>query len=172
MGSRAGCSKAIISTTTLHIFDDRRDWRAAVLELFGAIGDLDACAPADVLVIGTFVCTLGSSPAAYVVDEHHLEIGHAGFHVPDQLLQRLAPIDDELSVYAFRPQVHARTSAGDCWQTNLRSYADWPLSEFFLFRDDRLGTLKRHHRKKRGPHGLPPIRPADHHQLTIGAGNG
>lgn len=55
---------------------------------------------------------------------------------------------------------------------NSRSYTDWPFLEFSTFRDAQLDRLKRHHRKKRGPHGLPPIRPADHHQLTQGVGNG
>lgn len=55
---------------------------------------------------------------------------------------------------------------------NSRSYADWPSLEFSIFRDAQLGRLKWRHRKKRGPHGLPPIRPADHNQLIIGVGNG
>ncbi|RQU77388.1 hypothetical protein DF133_35830 [Burkholderia cenocepacia] len=54
----------------------------------------------------------------------------------------------------------------------LHTSANWPLPEFSIFRDAQLGRLKRHHRKKRGPHGLPPIRPADHNQLVTGVGNG
>lgn len=55
---------------------------------------------------------------------------------------------------------------------SFSNYAVWPSSEFSILRDAQLGRLKWHHRKKRGPHGLPPIRPADHNQLKPGVGNG
>lgn len=53
---------------------------------------------------------------------------------------------------------------------SFSNYAVWPSSEFSIFQDAQLDRLKRHHRKKRGPHGLPPIRSADHNQLTPGVG--
>jgi hypothetical protein len=59
----------------LDAFDDGRDRRAIVLELLGAVGDLDAGAAADVLVVGALVGILEAAPAADVVDQDDLKIG-------------------------------------------------------------------------------------------------
>ena len=61
--------------------------RAVVLELLGAVGDLNAGAFADVLVVGAFVGILEAAPAADVIDEDDREVRLAAFDVLDQLLQ-------------------------------------------------------------------------------------
>ena len=59
----------------LDALDDRRDRAAVVLELLGAVVDLDAGAAAEVLVVGALVGVLEPAPAADVVDEDRAEIG-------------------------------------------------------------------------------------------------
>ena len=78
---------------SLDALHDGGDGRAVVFELLGAVGDLDAGAPADVFVVGAFVGILESAPAADVVGEDYLKIGAATLDVFDQLLQGLSPID-------------------------------------------------------------------------------
>jgi hypothetical protein len=73
--------------------DDGGDRRTVILELLGAVGDLDAGAAADVLVIGALIGVLESPPAADVVDQDDLKIGFARLDITDQLLQRDASID-------------------------------------------------------------------------------
>jgi hypothetical protein len=65
----------------LDAFDDGRHRRAVVLELLGAVGDLDAGAAADVLVVRALVGILKSPPAADVVDQDDLEVGTAVLNV-------------------------------------------------------------------------------------------
>jgi hypothetical protein len=65
----------------LDALDDGGHGRAVVLELLGAVGDLNSGAAADVLVIGAFVGVLEPTPAADVVDEDDLEVGLACFDV-------------------------------------------------------------------------------------------
>jgi hypothetical protein len=77
----------------LDALDDGGHRRAVVLELLGAVGDLNPGAAADVLVVRAFVGVLESAPAADVVDEDDLEIGLARLHVGDQLLERLPAVD-------------------------------------------------------------------------------
>jgi len=63
-----------------------------ILELLGAIGDVDACALADVFVIGAFIRILKPAPAAHVINQNDIKVGRAGFHIINQLLQgRPAP---------------------------------------------------------------------------------
>jgi len=66
--------------------DDGGDGRAVVLELLGAIGDLDSGPPADVLVVGALVGILESAPPADVIDQDDLEVDIAGLDVVDQSL--------------------------------------------------------------------------------------
>jgi hypothetical protein len=77
----------------LDALDDGGDRRAVVLELLGAVGDLDAGTPADVLVVRRFVGVLKAPPTADVVDQDDAEVGVAGLDVADQALQGLAPVD-------------------------------------------------------------------------------
>ena len=58
-----------------------------VLELLGAVGDLNPSPSADVLVVGAFVGVLEPPPAADVIDQNDLEVGLARFDEPDQFLQ-------------------------------------------------------------------------------------
>jgi len=57
--------------------DDGRDGRAVILELLGAIGDIDAGTLADVFVIGAFIRILKPAPAAYVINQNDIEVGRA-----------------------------------------------------------------------------------------------
>ena len=81
------------SHRTLDALDDGGHGRAVVLELLGAVGDLNSGAAADVLVIGALVSVLKPTPAAHVIDQDDLEVRVARFDVLDQLLQRLATIN-------------------------------------------------------------------------------
>ena len=67
--------------------------RPVILELFGAIGDLNSGAAADVLVVGALIGVLETAPAADIINQDHLEIGGAGFDVGNQPLQRSATVD-------------------------------------------------------------------------------
>jgi hypothetical protein len=82
----------------LDALDDGGHGRAVVLELLGAVGDLDSGAAADVLVVGALVGILKPAPAADVVDQDDLEVGLAGLDVLDQLLQRLPAIDAQAAL--------------------------------------------------------------------------
>jgi hypothetical protein len=82
----------------LDALDDGGHRRAVVLELLGAVGDLDAGAAADVLVIGALVGVLEPAPAADVVDQDDLEVGLAGLDVLDQLLQGDAAVDAQAAL--------------------------------------------------------------------------
>ena len=59
----------------LDALDDRRNRRAVVLELLGAVNDLDAGLLAAVLVVGALVGILEPAPPAHVVNKDELEIG-------------------------------------------------------------------------------------------------
>jgi len=79
----------------LDTLDDGGDGGAVVFKLLGDVGDADALAFADVLVIGRLVRVLKPAPAADVVDQDQVEIGVAGFNVGDQLLQGGAATNGE-----------------------------------------------------------------------------
>ena len=59
----------------LDALDDGGDRAAVVLELLGAVVDVDAGPLADVLVVGALVGVLEAAPAADVVDEDGVEVG-------------------------------------------------------------------------------------------------
>ena len=82
----------------LDAFDDGRHRRAVVFELLGAVGDLDAGAAADVLVVRTLVGVLKPAPSADVVDQDDLEVGPAVLNVGDQALQCLAAVDAQATL--------------------------------------------------------------------------
>lgn len=69
-------------------FDDRRNWRAVVFKLFGAIGNLDAGPPAAILVVGTFIGILKPAPTTDVVHQNNLEVSRTTLDILDQFLQR------------------------------------------------------------------------------------
>jgi hypothetical protein len=64
-----------------------------VLELLGAVVDLDARPSADVLVVGTLVGILKPAPAADVVDEDRFKLRVAAPGVVDHLFQGASPFD-------------------------------------------------------------------------------
>src|SRR6202035_667361 len=78
---------------SLHRLDDRRGDAAVILELLGAIADLDPRAPADIFVIGALVGVLEAAPAADVVDENGFEPRGAALDIDQQLLQRIASVE-------------------------------------------------------------------------------
>ena len=82
----------------LDALDDGGDGRAIVLELLGAIGDLDAGAAADVLVVSTLIGILKTPPATDVVDQDDLEIGLARLDIVDQPLEGLPAIDAQTAL--------------------------------------------------------------------------
>ena len=82
----------------LHALDDRRAQAAIVLELLRAVVNDDAGLLAEELVVGAFVGVLESTPATHVVDEDGREVGTAGPHVVDQLLQRVAAVEAQTAL--------------------------------------------------------------------------
>ena len=64
-----------IERGALDAFDDSRNRTAIVIELLRAVLDCDPSALADVLVVGTFIRVLETSPAANVVNEDHGVVG-------------------------------------------------------------------------------------------------
>ena len=58
--------------------------RAVIVELLGAIRDLDSGLFADELVMRAFIRVLESSPSANVVDQDVVEIGAPGPNVVEQ----------------------------------------------------------------------------------------
>ena len=82
----------------LDALHDGRHRRAVVFELLGAVGDLDAGAAADVLVVRTLVGVLKPAPSADVVDQDDLEVGAAVLNVGDQALQCLAAVDAQATL--------------------------------------------------------------------------
>ena len=59
---------------TLDVLDDARQQASVVLELFSAIGDLDAVSLADKLVMRALVDILEAPPPADVVDQDVIEV--------------------------------------------------------------------------------------------------
>lgn len=53
---------------------------------------------ADVFVIGAFVRILETAPAADIIDEDHVEVGCASFHIRDETLQGRPSTDGEPSL--------------------------------------------------------------------------
>src|SRR5262249_6606239 len=82
----------------LDALDDGRGRAAVVLELLGAVVDLDAGALAQVLVVGALVGVLEAAPAADVVDQDGPVVGATGLHVVDHLPQRVAAGDAEAAL--------------------------------------------------------------------------
>src|SRR6202030_3855398 len=64
-----------------------------ILELLGTVLHADAGALADVLVIGTLIGILKSTPSAYIVDQDGREIDFVALNIINQLLQRIAPTE-------------------------------------------------------------------------------
>ena len=70
----------------LHALHDGRDRAPVILELLGAVLNANACALADVFVVGALVGILEPAPAAHVIDQDHLEVGAPRLDDVDQLL--------------------------------------------------------------------------------------
>jgi hypothetical protein len=68
----------------LHAFDDGRDWTAVVVELLGAILDLDASLLADELVVSALVRILEAPPTTHIVHQNDSEVGLARGHIGDE----------------------------------------------------------------------------------------
>jgi len=94
--------------------DDGGHRRAVVLELLGAVGNLDAGAAADVLVVGALVGVLETPPAADVVDQDDLEVRLARLDLLDQPLQGQSSIDAQtaLALVGIGPDDLDATSGG------------------------------------------------------------
>ena len=75
-----------------YIFEEDRADAPIIVKLFAAIMDSDPCPRANVLVIGTFIRILKSSPAANVVDQDCLKAGRAGLHFQHQRLQSVTAV--------------------------------------------------------------------------------
>src|SRR5271156_3059506 len=65
----------------LYTLDDSRDGTPVILKLFAAIVHFDFRAPADVLVVRTFIGILKASPTTYVINKDHAKIGLAALHI-------------------------------------------------------------------------------------------
>jgi len=71
--------------------DNGRGGRAVMLELLGAIGDLDARTAADVFVIRPLVRVLKPPPTAYIIDQDQAEISPSRIHIAEHFLKTRTP---------------------------------------------------------------------------------
>ena len=67
-------------------FDGGRDRGAVVFDLLGTICEVNVGALADIFAVGAFIGIQKMSLVAKMVNQHHIEIDHAGFYIYDQLL--------------------------------------------------------------------------------------
>ena len=74
------------------VFEQDRANAAVIVKLFAAIVDTYPRPRANVLVIGTFVRVLKSSPAADAVDQDCLKAGRAGLHFQHERLQSVTAV--------------------------------------------------------------------------------
>ncbi len=79
----------------LEPLEHRGHGAAVVFKLFGAIVDVDPCAPADVLVVGAFICVLEAAPSADVVDKNDVEIRPSRRDRFNQLFQGFPAFDPQ-----------------------------------------------------------------------------
>ena len=77
----------------LHAFDDGRDRTAIVLELFGAVDELQTSALQLVFVVSALVGVLKSPPATDVIHKDRLEVGVARLNIIEQSLQRVTAFE-------------------------------------------------------------------------------
>jgi hypothetical protein len=70
---------------SLEVLYDAGKRASIVLELLGAIFDLDAHLFADEFVMRAFVCVLKAAPSADVLDRNVIEVGTIGLNVVQQL---------------------------------------------------------------------------------------
>src|SRR6266404_6924981 len=80
---------------TLDVFDDARQETPVIVELFGAIGDLDAILLTDKLVVSAFIDILKASPATNIVDQYMTEIRSTRANIIDQFDEAGPPLDPE-----------------------------------------------------------------------------
>lgn len=79
----------------LYPFNNGRDRRAVVLELLGAVRNLNASPAADVLVIRALVGVLESPPSTNVVDEDDAEVCIAIDDIGNAILKCLAAVNSK-----------------------------------------------------------------------------
>ena len=82
----------------LHALDNGGHRTAVILELFGAVLDLNTGALADVLVVRTLIGILEPAPPADVVDEDRLVVHIAGLNILEETLERVAPLDAQAAL--------------------------------------------------------------------------
>jgi predicted lysophospholipase L1 biosynthesis ABC-type transport system permease subunit len=70
---------------SLDVLDDARHRTAVIVELLGAVRDLDASLFAYEFVMRAFIDVLKAAPSAYIVDQDMVEFGMARPNIIEQL---------------------------------------------------------------------------------------
>jgi hypothetical protein len=78
---------------TFDVLDDARQQASIVVELFSAVGNLDAVSLADKLVMRTLVDVLEASPPTDIVDQDVIEVRFSCLNILDQFDQARPPVD-------------------------------------------------------------------------------